>query len=121
MNCTSLFAPTTPNNFTLTNFAPTVTTISTSNAITLRLQLLNPISSISYLRIQPSILSLTYQYNFYNQQGVQPYQVSTVDGSLLIGNLTQSTTSSPSILNLNNFTLMNPPYANKPVNITITT
>lgn len=73
MNCTSLFAATTPNNFLLTNFAPTITTISASNAITLRLQLLNPISSISYLRIQSSILGLTYQYNFYNQQGIQPY------------------------------------------------
>lgn len=121
MNCTTSFAPTTPNSFRLINFVPGSTTIASSNIITLRLQLTNPISSISFLRIQPSILSLSYQFNFYNQQGIQPYQTSTIDGSLLLGNLTQSTSSSPSILTLNNFTLINPPYANKPVTLTIST
>lgn len=120
MNCTSTFTVSTPNTFRLTNFATSVTTISASNIITLRLQLTNPISSISYLRIQPNSLSLTYQFNNYNQ-GTQPFQTTTSDGSVLLGNLTSSTTSSPSILTLNNFTLFNPPYANSPVSITITT
>lgn len=107
--------------FKLTNFITTNTNIVASNVITLRLQLTNPISTISYLRIQPNSLSLSYQFNNYNQ-GTQPFQVTTTgDGSLLLGNLTAVTSASPSILVLNNFTLMNPPYANLPVTITITT
>lgn len=121
MNCSSTFSVNTPNVFKLTNFITTNTNIVASNVITLRLQLTNPISTISYLRIQPNSLSLSYQFNNYNQ-GTQPFQVTTTgDGSLLLGNLTAVTSASPSILVLNNFTLMNPPYANLPVTITITT
>lgn len=119
-NCTSSFSVGTPNTFKMTNFATTVTDISASNIITLRLQLTNPISSISYLRIQPNGLGLVFQYNF-NNQGTQPFVVSsTTDGSLLLGNLTAAT-SAPGFLTLNNFTLTNPPYANKPVTMTFTT
>lgn len=122
MNCTSTFSVSTPNTFRLLNFAPatTNTTIGATNIATLRLQLTNPISSISYLRIQPSILSVTYQFNNYNQI-TQPFLSTTSDGSLLLGNLTNATTSSPLILTLNNFTQINPPYANKPVTLTFTT
>lgn len=120
MNCTSTFSVSTPNSFRITSFATTNPAISASNVITLRLQVTNPVSSISYIRIQPNTLALTYQFNNYNQ-GTQPFQVTATDGSMLIGNLTTSTTSSPSILTLNNFTLINPPYSTKPVTITFTT
>lgn len=120
MNCTSTFSVSTPNTFRSTNFGIVNTTIGATNIATLRLQLTNPISSISYVRIQPNILTITYQYSNYNM-GTQPFQGTTSDGSLILGNFTLSTTSSPSIINLNNFTLINPPYANKPVTLTFTT
>jgi len=119
MNCSTTLSVPTPNTFRLTNFSPSNTAIGATNIITLRLQVTNPISSISYIRMQPSILTLSYQFNNYNQ-GTQPFQSTTSDGSLLLGNLTQSTTVSPSILTLNNFTLINPPYAGKPVTLTFT-
>lgn len=120
MSCSTSFFVTTPNSFRMTSFATSTTSISASNTITLRIQLTNPISSFSYLRIQPNSLTLSYQFNNYNQ-GTSPFQATANDGSILLGNLTQSTTSSPSILTLNNFTLINPPYANKAVTVTITT
>lgn len=120
MNCTSTFAVSTTNVFRATNFGIVNTTIAATNIATLRLQLTNPISSISYVRIQPNILTISYQFSNYNM-GTQPFQTSTSDGSLLLGNFTTSTTSSPTIINLNNFTLINPPYANKPVTLTFTT
>jgi hypothetical protein len=51
----------------------------------------------------------------------QVFQSTTTDGSLLLGNLTTSTTVSPNILTLNNFTLYNPPYAGKAVSIGFST
>jgi len=119
-NCSATFWVNTPNAFKMSNFAITNTTISATNVLTLSLQLNNPISSMSYLRINPNSLRLTYLYNNYNQ-GTQPSQNPTNDSTLLISNLTTSTTTSPSFLVLNNFTLVNPPYANKPVPITFTT
>lgn len=120
-NCTATFAVPSPNSFKMANFAITNTAISATNILTLSLQPSNPISTTSYLRINPSILRLTYVYNNYNQ-GTQPSQNPTTDGTLLIGNLTSAgISSSPSFLVLNNFTLSNPPYANKPVTITFTT
>lgn len=123
MNCTSTFSVSTPNAFKLVNFAAATpnTTISATNIVGLRLQLTNPISSVSYLRIQPNILSVTYQFSNYNQN-TQPFLATTSDGSLLLGNLTNLTiSSSPITLVLNNFTLINPPYANKPVSLTFST
>ena len=105
----------------MANFAISNTAISANNILTLSLQPTNPISAASYLRINPSILRLTYLYNNYNQ-GTQPSQNPTTDGTLLIGNLTGTgTASSPGYLVLNNFTLTNPPYGNKPVTLTFTT
>lgn len=120
-NCTSTFSVPTPNNFKLTSFYYTNTAISATNIVTLSLQLNNPISSISYLRISPGILRVTYQYNNYNLPGVTPSQSPTSDGTLLLGNLTLAGSSQPNYLVLNNFTMVNPPYANKPVTITFTT
>ena len=120
MTNTITFNINTPNEFGLLNFANSDKTISQNNIITLRLSVTNPISSISYLRIDSDILSLTYQFYQYNQ-GTQPTETTTNDGTLLLGTLTTSTTSSPTFLTLNNFTLTNPPYANKAVSLTFTT
>ena len=120
MTNTITFSINTPNEFGLLNFDNADKTISQQNIITLRLSVTNPISTISYLRIDPDILSLTYQFHQYNQ-GTQPTEVTTNDGTLLLGDLTDSTTSSPTFLTLKNFTLTNPPYANKPVTLTFTT
>lgn len=122
MNCSQTFSVATPNTFRGTSFTSTSPNpaISSTNILTLRLTLTNPISSISYIRIQPSILPITYQFNNYNM-GTQPFLQPTSDGSILLGGLTTSTTASPSIVNLNNFTVGNPPYGNKPVTLTFTT
>jgi hypothetical protein len=117
-NCTTTFSVSNPNTFPPIAFTPNSAAISATNIITLYLTPVNPISSNSYLRIYPGILKLSYKFNSYSQN-TQPYQNLTSDGSLLLSNLAGSTT--PPIISLSNFTLVNPPYANKPVAITFTT
>ena len=119
MTSTISFSVSTPNQLGFLNFGTTEKAIGATNIVTLRLGVTNPISTISHLRIDSNILSLSYQFHQYNQ-GTQPNQIITTDNSLLLGNLTSSTTSSPIFLTLKNFTLTNPPYANKPVSLTFT-
>lgn len=51
----------------------------------------------------------------------KPSRVTTTDGTILLNNLTTSATSSPTLIILNNFTLTNPPYSQKPVTLTFRT
>eukprot|EP00919_Chromeraceae_sp_WS-2016_P004616 GHVR01010962.1.p1 GENE.GHVR01010962.1~~GHVR01010962.1.p1 ORF type:complete len:148 (+),score=10.16 GHVR01010962.1:1972-2415(+) len=121
MACTTNFQVSQANTFNKIQFQTTDKKISATNVITLGLEFNNPISSTSYLRIVPNnALSLTYQYVFVNPGLTTPSgKVEITD--LIIGNLTSSTTSSPSFLVLGNFTLTNPPYANKPATIVFKT
>lgn len=120
MTCSSTFSVPTPNSFSVLTFPTTNSAIGASNVITLRLTPKNPISSATYLRINPGGLTISYTYNLYNQ-ATRPSQTTTTDGTLLLGNLTASTTTPPISLTLNNFTLVNPPYSSKAVTLTFTT
>ena len=121
MTCTGTFSVSSLNSFSTVNFATTNTGISQNNIVTLFLSLKNPVSSISYLRIDPGILSLSYQYNQYNNLPAKPNEFTTTDGTILLGNLTMSTTNPPQLIVLNNFTLQNPPYSSKSVTVTFRT
>jgi hypothetical protein len=118
MTCTSTFTVNTPSGFNSLSFAPSNSSISASNIISMFLSPTNPISSSCYLRIIPSIdMSLSYTYNAFNQ-GTVPSLVSGVTNQLLISNIVRSTaSSSPTLLILSNFTLTNPPYAVKTASI----
>ena len=120
MTCSSTFSVSTPNTFNNLTFSTSNKAISASNVITLRLGAKNPVSSSTYLRIDPGGLSLAYAFNLYNQ-GTRPNQITTNDGTVQLGNLTASTTTAPAYLVLNNFTLVNPSYSSKAVSLTFTT
>ena len=120
MTCSTSIQVSTPNSFTLLTFPNSVSTILATNIITLRLTPKNPISTSTYLRINPGGLDLSFVFNLYNQNA-RPSQTTTTDGTLLLGNLTTSTTVKPTSLTLNNFTLINPPYSNKIVTLTFST
>ena len=120
MTCSTTFSVSTPNAFTFLNFTANNLAISASNVVTLKLTPRNPISPSTYLRINPSGLALSFTFNQYSNQAAIPFSSST-GGDLLLGNLTTSTTTKPSTLTLNNFTLVNPPYGNKAVTLWFST
>jgi hypothetical protein len=111
MTCTAAFKATTPGTFTSISFSPSNSSISGSSTISLFLSFANPISSISSLAISyGSGLQLSYAYVTSNQQTTQVELGSGASNTLLIGNLTNST-SQVSSLFMASFTLVNPPYA----------
>jgi hypothetical protein len=121
MTCSVSFQATTPGTFSSISFNPTTTAISSQSTISLFLSLPNPISSISYLSINyGSDLSLTYAYVTSNQQTTQVSVASGQANTLLLTNLTNST-SQVSSLFMASFTLTNPPYASLSNTITFMT
>lgn len=111
MTCTASFAATIPGTFGSISFTPTNSSISASNTISLYLALTNPISSISYLQVTySSELQLAYSHSF-STQATTPVIIPTGSANtLLIGNLTNSTTSIASLF-MGSFTLTNAPFA----------
>jgi len=123
MSCSTTYAPTTPNSFKSITFSSSSfnSNIAASNTISLLLNLTNPVSSTTYLQIlYASDLSLSYTYATSNQLTTQITYASGVANSLLIGNLTNSTSQFTSLF-LASFTLGNAPYANYPLTITFST
>lgn len=122
MTCNSSLSVSTSNSFSSLYFSPSDATIGAQNVITLGISPTNPISSSTVILINPNGLSLTYAYNSYFPSGTQPSSSVQFDGTILISNLVSSSaTSSPTVISLSNFTLQNPPYANKPVTLTFST
>ena len=114
MTCSSTFQATTAGTFTALNFNPTNTAISASNTISLIISLANTISSSSYLSVgYTPDLRISFSYSNSNQQTTQVAVASGVSDTLLIGNLTNST-SLVSTLFMGSFTITNPPYASLP-------
>lgn len=119
--CSINFSVQTPNTLLTLSFGSLSTVISATSNGTLSLQTLNQISSISTVRILPSFLTMVYSYNNYNPGNIVPTLTSTNDSSLLISNLIlASATTGSQLMSLRYFRITNPPYANKPVVITVT-
>lgn len=72
--------------------------------------------------IYSNYVSLVYVFGF-SSLSTTPGQVNGQPvGQLLINNLTStSITSEPTLLSMGNFTLVNPPFAQKPISITFRT
>ena len=121
MTCSVSYQATTPGTFSSISFSPSNTAISGQSTISLFLSLPNPISSISYLSISyGSDMSLSYAYVTSNQQTTQVSVASGTANTLLLTNLTNST-SQVSSLFMASFTLTNPPYASLSNRITFLT
>jgi len=117
MTCSTSFSVTNPSNFRSITFNPNSLAISATNTVSLLLNLTNPISSISYLRITSNTdLTLTYSYITSNQLTTQVVFPTSSSNVLLIGNLTNSTNIFLNLF-LQSFTLTNAPYANLPTTI----
>lgn len=121
MTCTTTFAPSAPNTFRGVAFSPANLAIAATNSISLLINLTNPISSVSYLRISyASDLTLSYSYISSNQQTTQVSISSGATNTLLIGNLTNSTSLFTTLF-MAVFTLTNAPFANYSLPITFAT
>lgn len=110
----------TPNTLRTLSFGSLSTVISATSNGTLGLQTYNQISSISTIRILPSFLTIVYSYNNYIPGNIVPVLTSTNDSSLLISNLILANASTGTqLLSLRYFRVTNPPYANKPIVVTV--
>lgn len=77
-SCSGSFQVTEAGQFNGATFTPASLTVGNSGAISLLLNLANPVSSISFLRIRyPTDLGISYTYQTSNQQTTQKISAST--------------------------------------------
>ena len=116
-NCSTSLTASVPNTFRNILFSLTNYSILAVNTVALSLILNNPIpANTSYIRLNSS-LSISYSYSA--QTGNVPVQTPTSDGSLLIGNLSNTNLNSGNSYTIGNFIVTNS-YSSKPVILTIT-
>lgn len=101
------------------SFVTTNKAIGQQNTISLQMLLINPVARTAYIRIATP-LSLSFQFNLIFPTGAIPNAVTSASNELLLRNFTSGASDNKNY-NINNFTLTNPPYANKAVVLTFTT
>ncbi len=121
MTGSTTLSASTPNTFNGVTFdISNKIILATNTNINLRITPKEPINWNTYIRIiYSNYVSTAYTYAFNSLSSI-PLEISGQPTSqMLIGNLTRNTTTSePTLLSMGNFTIVTPPFAQKPVTIT---
>lgn len=111
-----------PNTFNQVAFNLPIKTISAANYdVNLKITLNNPLNSNTYLQVTSIVdLPVSYTFAFNSSSTVPTYTIAP--SNIVLGNLASSSIiSEPVLLSLGNFTVVNPPFAKKPVLLTFRT